>query len=36
MTTPKRPRDPNRLAKFIVAAATGEGESSQAAAPMPS
>lgn len=24
MTTPKRPRDPNQLAKFIVDAATGE------------
>lgn len=24
MTTPKRPRDPNQLAKFIVDVATGE------------
>lgn len=24
MTTPKRPRDPNQLAKFIVDAVTGE------------
>ena len=26
MTTPKRPRDPNQLAKFIVDVATGEVE----------
>lgn len=26
MTTPKRPRDPNQLAKFIVDVATGEAE----------
>jgi hypothetical protein len=29
MTTPKRPRDPNQLAKFIVDAVTGETESKQ-------
>ena len=26
MTTPKRPRDPNQLAKFIVDVATGEAD----------
>lgn len=30
--TPKRPRDPNQLAKFIVDAATGAGKSSAAIA----
>lgn len=31
MTTPKRPRDPNQLAKFIVDVATGETEDRPAA-----
>ena len=29
MTSPKRPHDPNQLAKFIVDAATGEVEDAQ-------
>jgi hypothetical protein len=29
MTAPKRPRDPNQLAKFIVDAATGEATSKE-------
>ncbi|KQP61072.1 hypothetical protein [Methylobacterium sp. Leaf108] len=29
MTTPKRPRDPNQLAKFIVDMVTGEAEVGQ-------
>jgi hypothetical protein len=29
MTSPKRPRDPNQLAKFIVDAVTGEAEAKE-------
>ena len=29
MPSPKRPRDPNQLAKFVVDAATGEGQSGE-------
>jgi hypothetical protein len=36
MTTPKRPRDPNQLAKFIVDAVTGEGVPPKPAEPKPS
>lgn len=34
MTTPKRPRDPNQLAKFIVDAVTGENDTPSSASPI--
>ena len=35
MSKPKRPRDPNQLAKLIVDIATGEAENTKPAAPHP-
>ena len=35
MVKPKRPRDPNQLAKLVVEIATGEAENVKPAAPHP-